>query len=87
MSNNSQLERKVAKCAGCRTTITEHGWVFPSKFYQGEEISSPIAHKNRQNVTVDGHDEDQQIADFEQELAELGLEEQWQAKQKRISPL
>ncbi|RMX39984.1 hypothetical protein pdam_00023619 [Pocillopora damicornis] len=53
MSNNSQLERKVAKCAGCGTPITEHGWVFPSKFYQGEEISSPIAHKDRQNVTIE----------------------------------
>ena len=41
----------------------------------------------RQNATVAGHDEDQHIADFEQELAELGLEEQWQAKQKRIASL
>ncbi|CAH3039825.1 unnamed protein product, partial [Pocillopora meandrina] len=53
MSNNSQLERRVSKCAGCGTPITEHGWVFPSKFYQGEEISSPIAHKNRQNATIE----------------------------------
>ena len=77
----------MAKCAGCGTPITEHGWVFPSKFCQGEEISSPIAHKNRQNATVAGHDEDQQIADFGQELAELDLEEQWQAKQKRIASI
>ena len=87
MSNNSQLERKVAKCAGCGTPITEHGWVFPSKFYEGEEIRSLIAHKNKQNATVAGHDEDQQIADFGQELAELDMEEQWQAKQKRIASI
>ena len=77
----------MAKCAGCGTPIIEHGWVFPSEFYQGEEIRSLTAHKNKQNATVAGHDEDQHIADFEQELAELGLEEQWQAKQKRRASL
>ena len=45
------------------------------------------ANSIKQNATVAGHDEDQQIADFGQEFAELDTEEQWQAKQKRIASL
>lgn len=45
-----------------------------SQWSQGEEISSPSAHKIRQNAVVSDDDEDLQIADLELELAELDLE-------------
>ena len=85
MSNDLQLEKRVAKCPSCGTSIAEHGWGIPSKYCQREGISSPGAHKDKQIASVSDDVEDQQIAALEQELAELDLEEQRQAKHKRIA--
>lgn len=76
MSNDSQSEKRTAKWTGSGTPIAE-----------GEESSSPSAHQTRQKATAADDDDDQQITDLEQELAELDLEEQRKAKQKRIASL
>ena len=84
MSSDGQMEKRFAKCTGCGTPISEHGWGIPSKFCEGEELSSPSARKKTAAVAKD---EDEQIADLEQELAELNFEEERRGKQKRIALL
>ena len=43
MSSESQPDERIAKCTGCGTPISDHGWGIPDKFCEGEEISSPGA--------------------------------------------
>ena len=40
MSNDSQLAKRVAKCAGCGTPIAEHGWGIPNRYYTVKERRS-----------------------------------------------
>ena len=78
MSQESPSEKRVSKCSGCGTPLTDHAWGIPSKYCEGEELSSP---KHKKSATIASPDEDEQIRDLERELAELDLEEERREKQ------
>lgn len=82
MSQESPSEKRVSKCSGCGTPLTDHAWGIPSKYCEGEELSSP---KHKKSATIASPDEDEQIRDLERELAELDLEEERREKQTRIA--
>ena len=76
--------KRTSKCPGCGVPSNEHSWGIPSKFCKGGEKSSlrKKAPPNGPNVDIDA-----QISELEEELASLELEEQQQAKQRKLATL
>jgi len=48
MSNTGSSEdlssKRIARCTGCSTPLSEHGWGIPSNFCEGKENSFPSKH-------------------------------------------
>ena len=76
-SQDGELTKCIAKCAGCSEPLSQHDWGIPSKFCKGESKSSP-----RKQRDFD-EDDDADISALEEELAQLRLKEEQMAKRKK----
>lgn len=90
MSNTGSTEdlssKRTPRCSGCSAPLSEHGWGIPSKFCEGKEKSSPL--KSRDAATnLDYENIDAEIGALEDELAQLDLEEEKQAKLRKVASL
>ena len=86
--------KRISRCGGCSVPLTEHDWGIPSKFCDGEEKISPSKHltSGYQHAASPQpnrgmKDIDTRISDLEEELAVLDLEEERQAKQRKVVSL
>lgn len=73
MSESSEIlqEKRVAKCAGCKTPLEEHHWGIPSKFCEGIAKSSP-KREPKDNLGAEGCS----LESLRAELEALDVEEQ-----------
>ena len=78
----AEHEKRVPKCAGGSTPLSEHDWGIASKFCEGKEISSL-----RRALSPADDDINVKLTTLEEELAALQLDEERRAKEKRLASL
>lgn len=84
MDPSEDSSKRTSRCPGCGAPASEHSWGIPSKFCEGEEKSSPRKPDFEAAVHLEM---DSQICNLEEELANLDLEEERQAKQRKVQSL
>jgi len=86
MSNTSSSEdlssKRTPRCTSCSAPLGEHGWRIPSKFCEREKKSSPLKH-----AATKYEDVDEEIVALEDDLVQLALEEEKQAKLCKVASL
>ena len=83
--------KRIPRCAGCSTPLSEHEWGIPSQFCEGHEKSSPSNYAASGNQPKESEDRvediDSQISGLEDEFTEPALEEERQAKLQKVASL
>ena len=79
-SSWEKISKRMLRCAGCSTPISKHDWGIHSKFCEGQEKSF-----HSKCAAAAYADIDEEIVALEDEMNELELKEEKQAKCKKCT--